>query len=111
MKKLNLDKEKLLNGLKVGCLVFLSLAGGIASTCLQNETENRIRLKAYEDADYSSAIDAIMNSNMYSCDKSKAISELPADKDNSFYSAIMAIARGKGCSDNKLSSIISISHK
>lgn len=111
MKKLNLDKEKLLNGLKVGGLLFLSLVGGIASTCLQNETENRIKLKSYEDANYGLAVDAIMNSDMISSHMREAVEELPAGKDSSFYSAVIAVAKGNSISSHKRDSIISISHK
>ena len=59
---------------------------------------------------YSGAVNAIVNSNMYSGDKSKAVSALKLDGTREYYKAVNHIVKSKSLSSDK-AELISILSK
>lgn len=51
--------------------------------------------QSYKRVGYSDAVTAIMESNMWSDDKRKAVSMLKRDKDSDFYKAVIAVANNR----------------
>lgn len=61
-------------------------------------------------ARYSGAVNAIMESDMFSCDKTEAVSILKRDGDTEFYEAIVNIAKNNDMfSSDKLETIRALS--
>lgn len=58
---------------------------------------------------YSNAVETIMNSRMWSGDKSKAISALKNDGDTEYYLAVIKVANSSMFSNDKLDTIIEMS--
>ena len=94
MKKINITKEQVINGIKFVGLIALASAGTIAKNSLQNSADYKLNQKRYANADYTDAIEAVMNSDMWSSDKRQIIDTIPRNGDTSLYSGIIAIAKG-----------------
>lgn len=60
---------------------------------------------------YGEAADAIMNSSMWSSEKSKALSSLKPDGDCEYYKAIISIVESTMWSSEKLKTIVNLSEK
>lgn len=105
-----LTKERLdtvVNGSKK----FLDFAVPIVGVLLfSNAAASKLETMRYNvgKAGYDDAVRAIMNSGMWSTDKSKAVTLLKEDKSSEFYKAVIDIVRSSMWSEDKLKTIQSM---
>lgn len=84
----------------------------VAAAIAKNGQANLNNLfRTASDYTYSGAVQAVMDSGMWSADKNKAINALPKDADSEVYKAICSIANSGMWSADKLETIINMSKK
>lgn len=84
----------------------LMVSGAVIHAYLTRDTDTRI--KSYAFAGYGDAVEAIMQSNMYSHDKGDAVKALPRDEHIEFYKAIISIATSRAYSHEKKDMIVNM---
>lgn len=87
------------------------IAYGVAVVSLANEIGTRTEKHSYIIADYGSAVNAIMESDMWSSDKQKAITLLKREENADFYKAVISIAESDAWSSDRLKMIQSLCEK
>lgn len=106
----NENVTKGFNAIKKVAKEGVKLAAPIASMVLISKASGRITDDLCNNGIvwYDDAVKAILNSNMWSEDKTTAISALKRGKDSAFYSAIIEVAKSSMFSADKLKTILSI---
>ena len=100
MKKINVTKEDIGRAIKGVCKVMF-----LASLLLPHKIRVTRHVTVYENADYSDAVGAIMDSDMFSSHKIEAVSYVPKNADSQVYSAIIQIVRSNMFSSHKVKAI------
>ena len=109
MKNFNLDKEKIGKFAKKTCEFAIYGVATILSYVSVKDTLDVIRYSGI--VDYGDAVHAIMNSDMLSSYKTKAVEILPKDGNSDLYKAIIGVVRSDMLSSNKVKSIENICEK
>ena len=103
MKKININVEKVGNVIKTAGGLVLYAAVIMLPYVSTKDVVNKIRYSG--NVKYSDAINAILNSGMYSSDKSKLTSMLPKDSDADLYRAVIQVANSDMFSSDKVKMI------
>lgn len=82
---------------------------GLVSLSYLSMSNNNSTCTTYGRLNYGDAVQAIMSSDMFSNDKTKAIGMIKQSADSAYYSAVIAIVKSDMFSCNKLKSIENIS--
>lgn len=90
--------EIMLNGLAVALVI--AALGSEATRSKANDRRDYSYGRYGYDYDYGDAVEAIMNSNMFSHCKSEAIDVLKRDEDANYYRAIASIVKDSDTFDN-----------
>ncbi len=78
------------------------IAYGVAIVSIANEIGTQNEKHNYIIAGYGSAVNAIMESDMWSSDKQRAIATLKRDESAEFYKAVISIAESDAWSSDRL---------
>lgn len=101
MRNLKITKEGLATAAKATCNVAATLAVFVLPNV--SSVKNVIdEVRYYGKASYSDAINVILNSKMYSNDKTEVAAMIPKDKDADFYKSIINAARSNLYSGDKV---------
>lgn len=103
MKKFNIDTKKIGNVIKTGGSLVLYAAVVMLPYVSSKDVFNKIRYSG--NVKYSDAINAILNSSMYSSDKGKLTSILPKDANADLYRAVIQVANSDIFSSDKVKMI------
>lgn len=87
---MKINTEKVLKG--IGVVGGVILAGVVACCCEQTHIDE---FHTCDDSGFSEAVDAIMNSGMWSSDKQKAISAMKSGCSYDIYAAVIKIAESQ----------------
>ena len=104
MRKFN--KEAVGKIAKNGCRILLYGAAIILPCLSMKDAANMIYYVG--DVKYSDAVGVIMNSRMFSSDKTKAIEALKKDGDTEFYKSVIQVVNSNMFSSDKLKTIINM---
>jgi hypothetical protein len=79
-----------------------------ASLWCAAKSEEFYNTKTVYVADYGDAVEAIMDSDMFSSDKEKAMEALKVDGDSGYYKAVIHVANSDTFSSSKAKTIMSM---
>jgi hypothetical protein len=100
MKKIKITKEHGCKIAKYGCGMLLRGAKlALAYWSIKNASEFKYYIG---DVKYSDAVSVIMDSGMYSSDKTRAVEMLKKDGDSEFYKSIIKVVNSNMFSSDKL---------
>lgn len=100
MKKINFNKEQVGKIAKKDCEFAFYGVATVLSYVSVKDTLDVVRYSG--SVDYSDVIGCIMNSAMYSSDKSKLVGVVPKDRDADFYKAIIKVVQSSMYSSDKV---------
>lgn len=100
------NKEIIGTIVKNGCR-FLVYGATLLLPCLSLKDTNNV-MYYVGDVKYSDAVGVIMNSRMFSSDKTKAIEVLKKNEDKEFYKSVIQVVNSNMFSSDKLTTIVNM---
>lgn len=109
MKKFNITKEHIGNVVKIGGIALLYGLASMASRTSVKDMFDNIRYSG--NVTYSDAVSAIMDSDMFDSNKTKAIELLRRNENVEYYKTIIDIVRSNMFDSNKIKAITILCEK
>lgn len=104
MRKINLTTESIGRLAKKGLGIALPILAMIMYHTSVDDVRNRIRYIGV--VSYSDAINAVLDSSMFSSNKEEIIRALPKDGSSDFYKSVMHIVESDMLSSSKVNAIV-----
>ena len=98
--KFNINKEKVGQIVKTGSNLLVFGLMFVSPYIGRKEIVDTVRYSC--NVKYSDAVEVVLQSTMFSGDKTKAIAMIPKDKDSDFYKSVIAVMKSNLFSGDKL---------